>query len=218
MSIHLLAFFSENNADNPATWFQFLKYNSTGRAECLKDFKALSKKEFDTPEALDFSAFDMVNNKKAAKEFRNFCRLKSYGFTCNAWFRMFEIVEPVIPEYVREFLASVDFSDDVVNLTDNCFYFQLGGMRYSLTMKEFILTLRLYTENEMNSTEFPKYYEYCWRTKPENYDPTHYFCSISTASSYNSRHPPSYKLIKSPIRRLVHRLIALSVKARHSAR
>ena len=85
-------------------------------------------------------------------------------------------------------------------------------------MQEFILAMGLYTEEEVNSAEFKHFYKYCWRRHPDNYNPAAYVAKISDIENYSSRRPPSYLSIKSPIRRLVHRLIALSVKARQSGR
>lgn len=87
-----------------------------------------------------------------------------------------------------------------------------------MTLREFILTMGLYTEEEVGSREFSTFYEQCWRHRPDDYNPAAYVAKISDVTGYNSRRPPSYNSIKIPIRRLVHRLIALSIKARHSAR
>ena len=84
-------------------------------------------------------------------------------------------------------------------------------------MKDFILTMGLYTEEELNSRGFSAFYEECWRHRPDNYDVAAYVTRISDITGYNSRRPPSYNSIIIPIRRFVHRLIALSNKARHSA-
>ncbi|GKB86326.1 hypothetical protein Tco_0958598 [Tanacetum coccineum] len=62
--------------------------------------------------------------------------------------------------------------------------FQLGGERRSMTIRQ------------------------SW---PINYDPTLYVLNITTRANYDTRHPPSYTSIRNPIRRLVHRLLTLSV-------
>ncbi|GJV31177.1 hypothetical protein Tco_1391577 [Tanacetum coccineum] len=54
--------------------------------------------------------------------------------------------------------------------------------------------------------------------RPINYDPTPYVLNITTCSSYDTRHPPSYTSILNPIRHLVHRLLTLSVAGRHSGK
>ncbi|GJR48300.1 hypothetical protein Tco_1316403 [Tanacetum coccineum] len=54
--------------------------------------------------------------------------------------------------------------------------------------------------------------------RPHNYGPTEYVVNITTRDHYDTRHPPSYTSVRSPIRRLVHRLLALSVVGRHSGK
>ena len=177
-------------------------------------------------EALDFDTFGEVSNRKAIKEFRKFCRIKHTAvvtgskkkFTCNAWLRLFKIAEPITPEYVREFLESVYLDESITTLHINYFWFQLGGVRHEMNMRQFILTMGLYTEKEVGSGELRDFYEYCLRHRPNEYNPDAYVTRISDITEYNMRKPPSYNSIKFPIQRLVHRLIALSIKAMHSAR
>ena len=87
-----------------------------------------------------------------------------------------------------------------------------------MNMKQFILSMGLYTEEEVGSLEFNDFYAYCWRHRPNDYNPAAYVARISDITEYSPRRPPSYNSIKSPIQRLVHMLITLSIKARHSAR
>ncbi|GJU23883.1 hypothetical protein Tco_1157225 [Tanacetum coccineum] len=56
------------------------------------------------------------------------------------------------------------------------------------------------------------------RSRPINYDPTPYVLNITTRASYDTRHPLSDTSIRSPIRRLAHRLLTLSVAGRHSGK
>ena len=96
-------------------------------------YALLLNKDIDTPEVLYFEIFKTVSNGRAIKELRKFCRVKHSGkkkFVCEAWLRLFEIAEPVIPEYVREFLASVYLEEAVLSLDQKCIWFQLGGVKY----------------------------------------------------------------------------------------
>ena len=125
----------------------------------MRDHAILINKDIDTPEALDFETFKGVSNHRAIKELRKFCRVKHTAvvartkkkFVCNAWLRIFEIAEPLIPEYVREFLASVYLDEGVTTLHQNCLWFQMGGVKHEMNMKEFILAMGFYTEKEVNS-------------------------------------------------------------------
>ena len=158
-----------NAGKNPATWVQFNNYNEQARGECLKDYAILVNKDIDPPEALDFDTFREVSDYRAIKELRKFCTIKhsvivagmKKKFTCTAWLRLFEIAKPVIPEYVREFLASVYLDESITTLHQNCIWFQMGGVKHEMNMREFILAMGLYTEEEVNSWDFKDFYEYC---------------------------------------------------------
>ena len=135
----------------------------------MRDYALLLNKDIDTPEALDFENFKSVSNGRGMKELRKFCRVKHTGkrkFVCEAWLRLFEIAEPVIPEYVREFLASIYLEEAITTLNDRCIWFQLGGDKYEMNMQELILAMGLYTKEEVNSSEFKHFYKYCWRKLP----------------------------------------------------
>ena len=96
----------------------------------MRDYALFLNKDIDTPEALDFGNFESVSDGRANRELRRFCTVKHNGrkkFVCRAWWRLFQIAEPVIPEYVREFLASVYLEEGITTLHDNCIWFQLGG-------------------------------------------------------------------------------------------
>nr|GEX62278.1 hypothetical protein [Tanacetum cinerariifolium] len=85
-----------------------------------------------------------------------------------------------------------------------------------MTMRQFILDLGLYTPEEMGNNLFMPFYESCFRSRPHNYDPTKYVINITTRDHCDTRHPPSYTSIRNLIRRLVHRLLALSDAGRNS--
>ena len=94
----------------------------------------------------------------------------------------------------------------------------MGGEKYTMSMRDFTIAMGLYTEEEVDSNDYKHFQKYCWRNQPDGYSPATYVARISDVQDYSPRRPPSYLAIKSPIRRLVHRLIALSVKARTSGR
>nr|GFC02946.1 hypothetical protein [Tanacetum cinerariifolium] len=90
------------------------------------------------------------------------------------------------------------------------FKHETGGEKRSMTMRQFILDLGLYTPEEMGNNLFMPFYESCFRSRPHNYDPTEYVINITTRDHCDTQHPPSYTSIRNLIRRLVHRLLALS--------
>ncbi|GKC40864.1 hypothetical protein Tco_1053248, partial [Tanacetum coccineum] len=71
-------------------------------------------------------------------------------FTSQEWNRLFRIQERVVREYVMEFLSSFTFRDHIIDLDNiDTVVFQLGGVKRSMTMRQFILALGLYTPEEM---------------------------------------------------------------------
>ncbi|GJZ14416.1 hypothetical protein Tco_0549646 [Tanacetum coccineum] len=56
------------------------------------------------------------------------------------------------------------------------------------------------------------------RDETNNYNLIDYCIGITTRNHYDSHHPLYYTTIKNPIRRLVHRLLTLSVAGRHNAK
>ncbi|GJZ98125.1 hypothetical protein Tco_0670578 [Tanacetum coccineum] len=65
------------------------------------------------------------------------------------------IQEKVVREYVMEVLLSYTFKEHIMDLdNDDTIVFQLGGIRRSMTMRQFILALRLYTPEEMGNALF----------------------------------------------------------------
>ena len=179
-------------------------------------------KMIEVPEALGRDELERVNEGNAFRQLEDLCQIKFKNnnghFTCRAWMNVFSIHEPVIQEYVWEFLATVDFEEQVTSMTENCLFFQLGGVRREMNMRQFISAMGLYCREMVDSQVFQDYYSLCLRERPHNYDPAPCYQQISGLAGFMSRNPPSYKTIMDPIRRLVHRLFAVSVRARHSAR
>ncbi|GJU83325.1 hypothetical protein Tco_1285690 [Tanacetum coccineum] len=172
---------------------------------------------------VDFLLCEVIEEGRAFQALEQFYHIRfrhnDRTFTSQAWNRLFRIREQVVREYVLEFLSSFKFRDHVVELDiDDTIVFQLGGTRRSMSMRQFILALGLYTEEEINNNLFGLFCDACFRNRPNNYNLTDYCIGITTRNHYDSRHPPSYTTIKSLIRRLVHRLLTLSVAGRHNAR
>ncbi|GJY87694.1 hypothetical protein Tco_0502322 [Tanacetum coccineum] len=111
--------------------------------EFRANYKTMLGKEIKGPEALDFIDF--------------------------AWNRLFRIQEPVIREYVLEFLSIFKFKYHVMELDIvDTMVFQLGGVKRSMTMRQFILALGLYTEEEMKNNLFEFFRDACGHNVKEN--------------------------------------------------
>ncbi|GJT82994.1 hypothetical protein Tco_1057336 [Tanacetum coccineum] len=102
-------------------------------------------------------------------------------FTSRAWRRLFDIRGPL-----------------------------LGGVRRRMSWREFILALGLHTVEEMQTAGFGLYWAKSARQILDKGDLSAYWIGISFMGDFLGI-PPSYTLIRDPILRLCHRLIACSI-------
>ncbi|GKA51694.1 hypothetical protein Tco_0744890 [Tanacetum coccineum] len=109
-------------------------------------------------------------------------------FTSRDWRRMFDIRGPLVHKLILEFFSTFRFGQAILDLdTLRTLQFQLGGARRCMSWRQFILALRLHTEEEMQ-----------------------------TAGDFLGT-TPSYTAIRDPILRLCHRLISCSIFGRSQA-
>ncbi|GJZ22911.1 hypothetical protein Tco_0559950 [Tanacetum coccineum] len=164
-------------------------------------------KDFET----DFSAIDfddpLATNHKISSEptysidmgytlhlFTTYGTTTTHGlkvlFTSHAWRRLFEIQGPLVCEFMLEFFSTCKISDTVLELdAANTLCFQLGGVSHSMSWRQFILALGLHTDKEMAGDGFD---------------------GIASDGDFLEM-VPSYTSIRNPLRRLCHRLIAVSI-------
>ncbi|GJX38348.1 hypothetical protein Tco_0251651 [Tanacetum coccineum] len=88
--------------------------------------------------------------------------------------------------------------------------FQLGGVRRRISWREFILSLGLYTTEEMQTIRFGAYCTESARQIPDKRDMRDYWIGILSTGDFLGT-APSYTAIQDPILRLCHRLIACSI-------
>ncbi|GKD99411.1 hypothetical protein Tco_1387395, partial [Tanacetum coccineum] len=93
---------------------------------------------------------------------------------------------------------------------------QLGGARRRLSWRQFILALGLHTEEEMESLGFARYWSESERMILGKGDLHDYWRSISTDGDFLGP-PPSYTLIRDPMLRLCHRMMAHNIARRSQA-
>ncbi|GJR47239.1 hypothetical protein Tco_1315342 [Tanacetum coccineum] len=91
--------------------------------------------------------------------------------------------------------------------------FQLGGVRRRMTWRQFILALGLHTEQEMAEAGFGAYWDGINRLIPDKGDLRDYWIKISSNRDFLGP-APSYVLIRDPVRRLCHGMIAYSISGR----
>ncbi|GJY53267.1 hypothetical protein Tco_0444931 [Tanacetum coccineum] len=89
----------------------------------------------------------------------------------------------------------------------------LGGVRRRLSWRQFILALGLHTEEEMGTLGFARYLSENKRMIPGKGDLHNYWRDISTDGDFLGP-PPSYTLIRDPVLRLCHRMMAHSIAGR----
>ncbi|GJS62940.1 hypothetical protein Tco_0677504 [Tanacetum coccineum] len=116
----------------------------------------MSIKEIKRPEALNIDEFGALHEGIALQNLNQLChvsyREEDRTFTSQAWNMLFRIHERVVREYVMEFLSSFTFRDHIVDLDNaDTMVFQLGGVKRSMIMRQFILALGLYTPEEMGN-------------------------------------------------------------------
>ncbi|GKE50101.1 hypothetical protein Tco_1481359 [Tanacetum coccineum] len=111
-------------------------------------------------------------------------------FTSRAWGRLFDTRGPLVRELILEFLSTLRFREILLDLdTPGTIQFQLGIARRRLSWRQFILALGLHTREDMESLGFARF--------------------LGTS--------PSYALIRDPVLRLCHRMIAHSIAGRSQA-
>ncbi|GJV40166.1 putative reverse transcriptase domain-containing protein [Tanacetum coccineum] len=85
-------------------------------------------------------------------------------FTSRAWRRMFDIRGPLVHELILEFFSTFRFGQAILDLdTPGTIQFQLGRARRHMSWREFILALRLHTEEEMQIVGFGAYWDLIFR-------------------------------------------------------
>ncbi|GJV24553.1 hypothetical protein Tco_1377248 [Tanacetum coccineum] len=138
-------------------------------------------------------------------------------FVSHAWRRLFGIQALLVCEFILEFLRTCRMSDMEMGLdVADTLCFQLGGVRRRMTWRQFILTLGLHTEQEMAEAGFGAYWAGSDRLIPDKGDLRDYRIEISSDRDLLGP-APSYVLIRDPVRRLCHRMIAYSISGRGQA-
>ncbi|GJQ99039.1 hypothetical protein Tco_0522024, partial [Tanacetum coccineum] len=80
-------------------------------------------------------------------------------FTSRAWRRLFDIRGPLVHELILEFFSTFRFREAILDLdTPGALQFQLGRARRRLSWRQFIFSLGLHTREEMESSNFARYY------------------------------------------------------------
>lgn len=113
-----------------------------------------------------------------------------------------------------EFFSTVQYREADLGLdTIDTLVFRLGGVDRRMSMRQFILAFGLHIEEEMASPGFAAYWADSLRIVPDQGLLGDYWDRISSGGDSTTT-TPSYTLIREPMRRLCHHLIALSIAGR----
>ncbi|GKB31514.1 hypothetical protein Tco_0870915 [Tanacetum coccineum] len=104
--------------------------------------------------------------------------------------------------------------DTVMELdTPNTLCFQLGGVKRSISWRQFILAMVLHTKEEIAPPGFEGYWTGSEREIPDKGDLKDYWIEISSDRDLLGP-TPSYVHIRDPMRRLCHRMISYTIFGR----
>ncbi|GJY95523.1 hypothetical protein Tco_0511884 [Tanacetum coccineum] len=137
-------------------------------------------------------------------------------FVSHAWRRLFGIRAPLVQEFLLEFFSTCRIEDKIRLDVADTLCFQLGGVRHSMTWRQFILALGLHTTEEMAEDGFGPYWLGSERLVPDKGDLSDYWVKISSGRGF-FRGAPSYTYIRDPVRRLCHKLISYIIFGRGQA-
>ncbi|GJS72938.1 hypothetical protein Tco_0705779 [Tanacetum coccineum] len=138
-------------------------------------------------------------------------------FTSLAWGRLFDTRGPLVRELILEFFSTLRFGEVLLDLdAPDTIQFQLGEAMRLLSLRHFILALGLHTGDEMKSLGFARYWSESERMILGKGDLHDYWRDISTPVDFLGP-PPSYTLIRDPVLRLYHRMIAHNIVGRSQA-
>ncbi|GKF12238.1 hypothetical protein Tco_0050164, partial [Tanacetum coccineum] len=124
---------------------------------------------------------------------------------------------PLVYELILEFYSTFRFGHAILDLdTPGALQFELGGSRRCMSWREFILALKLHTDEELQTAGFGAYWTDSASQIPNKGDLRDYWIGISSTGDFLDT-SPSYTMIRDPILRLYHRLIAFSIAGRSQA-
>ncbi|GKD20284.1 hypothetical protein Tco_1221987 [Tanacetum coccineum] len=104
--------------------------------------------------------------------------------------------------------------DTVMELdTPNTLCFQLGGVKRSISWRQFILAMVLHTKEEIAPPGFEGYWTGSEREIPDKGDLKDYWIEISSDRDLLGP-TPSYVHIRDPMRRLCHKMISYTISGR----
>lgn len=206
--------------DLPAhSWLRFPDTLPTSIRNMYNDRLAhLTLKEIEVTPSLDW---DVANDIGLVASIGQYLTQRYRGksgevlFTCHAWSNLFHIQEPVYRELVLEFFSTVKFNHKSTDYNDRTvFTFRLGGVSRQCSIQELGWRVGLYSRLETKNIHFLPFLQDSLRSTPDDFNAAEFWASI--ANGVYDPHAVESSL-RSPIHRLLHRLISTSLTHRKGA-
>ncbi|GJY48849.1 hypothetical protein Tco_0438805 [Tanacetum coccineum] len=204
---------------HPFFRYQGLEYTNTDIVDFEERLERIHDRDMHRVQVMDFQGMPQL--MRDVLDARMLMEHRDDGgvvvFTSRAWRRLFDIRGPLVRELILEFLSTLRFGEVLLDLdSPDTIQFQLGGARRRMSWRQFILALGLHTAEEIELPGFARYWSKSERMIPGKGDLRDYWRSISTDGDFLGP-PPSYTLIRDPVLRLCHRMMAHSIAGRSQA-
>lgn len=185
--------------------------NNARRQRYLGELAKIHKKDIHVPPCLDWEYAATIGLHHRMAPFTTKIH-GATGFTCHVWDRLFHFQEPIFKELTLEFLSTVQF-EQYRELSDRtALSFRLGGVSRECSVMELGLRLGLYTREEIVLPIFSTFFEACLRIPPAEFRVADVWGALAN-EAYDS-HTAVESMLRSPVHRVLHRLIASTVNHR----
>ncbi|KAI3740491.1 hypothetical protein L2E82_30940 [Cichorium intybus] len=185
--------------------------NNARRQRYMGELAKIHKKDIHVPPCLDWEYAATIGLHHRMAPFTTKIH-GATGFTCHAWDRLFHFHEPIFRELTLEFLSTVQF-EQYKELSDRtALSFRLGGVSRECSVMELGLRLGLYTREEIALPIFSTFFEACLRIPPAEFRVADVWGTLAN-EAYDS-HTAVESMLRSPVHRVLHRLIASTVNHR----
>jgi hypothetical protein len=134
------------------------------------------------------------------------------GFVSYAWYRMFSIRENIYRELVVEFYSTFRFEHRSTDWTAETITFQLGGRPRRMSLVEFAIGIGLYESNEIHNPHFLDHISAGAVAKLTDLEIAEEWQYIAQGNYGDTT--PSYRAIRDPRYRLIHRLLTFTIVGR----
>lgn len=136
----------------------------------------------------------------------------THSFTCGGWDRLIPAGETIYRELTLEFYSMCTFGPTHQDPLHQRLYFRLGGVHRECSVGELAQRTNVYTREEMANPHFVPFLAACHTHLPDGVSHASVWAAISTCDYDPAKNRESR--IRSPVHRLLHRIVALTVAHR----